>query len=100
MSVSNCESLTRFVLCLLRLLSTYLKYFPNIVSVVCEILVNEKVLLAGNFNVDFSARNLLITFGWNMHGEIPTRLTGSCETIIDYMCSNLYHCSILGFIRS
>lgn len=106
-SAAYCKQLNLLVFCVYRSPSSDPKEFLNkLDGMLCEMPPSSKVILAGDFNIDFSDRhninttmlsNLLTSYGLLMHVNFPTRITDTSATIIDYVCSNIdgVTCSVL-----
>lgn len=98
-SVAYSKKENLFLLCVYRPpnsdITNFLIYLETILL---DLPVNSRVVLAGDFNIDFGSKtlaaaqalhNLLVSYGLSMHVKSPTRITGETSTTIDYFCTNL-----------
>ena len=102
-SIVYSETMRCFVICIYRSPNGNICLFlERLEELLTKLPINHKIILAGDFNIDFEDKNniftlrlsnLLESFNCDMHVRSATRITELSSTTIDYIASNIQNVS-------
>ena len=100
-SVAHSGKLNFYIICLYRPPGTNIPLFiDRLEQTLARLPLHASLILAGDFNIDYLDKasknvhlltNLLNSFALFMHVEVPTPITQTSATTLDYICSTFNH---------